>query len=326
MDEGQNEQKWSEGNTKPLPKNERCRKWVFTSFLEEEPVPDMKKVRYLLYAPEECPTTGKKHWQGYAYFKNEVSFKTAQKALKCPKQHFEPAIADSIECQKGYIVGPYEKDGKVKPYNPDYVEVGDPPKQGKRTDLDAIKDSILSGETTTDDIMMDSPMVYHQYGRTLDKLEDLRMSKVYRTEMTTCDWYCGSTGIGKSHWAFKNFHPDTHYVLPNDKGWWDNYKQQETVIINDFRGSIPYNELLQMIDKWPYQVKRRGRAPLPFTSKRVIITSSLCPEEVYHNREKEDSIEQLLRRVKVINQEQILIMNKKEKYGIQGLIDEYLDV
>ena len=320
MVEDQKEQKWSEGNTKPLTKNQRRRKWVFTSFLDDPPIPDEKKVRYLLYAPEECPTTGKKHWQGYAYFKNEVSIKTAQKSLKCPKQHFEPAIADSIKCQQSYIVGPYEKDGKVKPYNPDFVEFGDPPNQGKRTDLNQVKDNILSGDTTAEDIMVENPMMYHQYGRTIDKLEDLRMSKVYRTEMTTCDWYCGPTGIGKSHWAFKDFHPDSHYVLPNDNGWWDNYKQQETVIINDFRGHIPYNELLQLIDKWPHQVKRRGRPPLPFTSKRVVITSSLCPEEVYSNRLKEDKIEQLLRRTKVINEEQILIMNEVENQGVKEFL------
>jgi len=312
----ENEQKWSEGNTKPLPKNLRTRKWVFTSFLEDPPIHDEKKVRYLLYAPEECPTTGKKHWQGFAYFKNEVSFKTAQKSLKCLKQHFEPAIADSMECQRSYIVGPYEKEGKVKPYNPQFVEIGDPPNQGKRSDLNDLKDRILSGDTTCDTVICEDPIMYHQYGRTLDKLEDIRMSKVYRTEMTACDWYCGPTGIGKSHWAYKNFSPDTQYVVPNDNGWWDNYKQQETVIINDFRGHIPYNELLQMIDKWPYQVRRRGRAPLPFISKRVIITSSLCPEEVYHNRDKEDKIEQLLRRIKVINEADIILLNKKEKYGI----------
>lgn len=118
--------------------------------------------------------------------------------------------------------------------------------------------------------------------------------------MTTCTWYYGSTGTGKSERAFKDFHPDKHYVLPKDKGWWDGYRQQNTVIINDFRGHIPYDELLQMIDRYPFDVSRRGRQPLPFTSSHVIITSSLSPEEVYHNRMENDSIEQLLRRIKVV--------------------------
>lgn len=306
----QNAQKCPGGNTKPLG---RLRSYVFTSFLEEEPFYNEDKVRYLLYAPEECPSTGKKHWQGYVYFKDKVSLKNAQKILKIPNQHLEPEQADSVEAQHGYIVGPYEKDGKYKPYNPDHKEYGEPPAQGKRNDLDSLKDDLLNGETNIDNIITERPMMFHQYGRTLERIEDLRMSKEFRKEMTTCEWLCGPTGCGKSHYAFKDFTPDTHYVLPNDNGWWDQYKQQHTVIINDFRGHIPYNELLQMIDKYPYNVKRRGRPPLPFTSKHVIITSSLCPEEVYKNRDKEDKIEQLLRRVVVINEDKLKCIRKRQE-------------
>ena len=193
----------------------------------------------------------------------------------------------------------YKKGDKEKPYNPEFREHGTFPQQGKRTDLDTLKTKILTGETCTDEILCEQPEMYHQYGRTLDKLEDLRMSKLFRNEMTEGIWYYGPTGVGKSHKAFEGFTPETHYVVVNDGGWWDNYKQQEIVIINDFRGWVPYNELLQMVDKWPYSVRRRGRPPLPFTSKKVIITSSLTPEQVYHHRDDEDDIEQLKRRFKV---------------------------
>ena len=143
-------------------------------------------------------------------------------------------------------------------------------------------------------------MKYHQYGRTLNKIEDLAMRNKYRSEMTKGIWYWGETGVGKSHKAFEGFNPKTHYVLPNDNGWWDAYTQQDTIIINDFRGEIRYNELLNLVDKWPFNVKRRNREPIPFISKTVIITSSLKPEDVYHNRNDEDKIEQLLRRFEVI--------------------------
>lgn len=126
------------------------------------------------------------------------------------------------------------------------------------------------------------------------------MRRKFRTEMTTCDWLYGPTGTGKSHAAFKDFTPDTHYVWKSDNGWQDGYAQQPTVIINDFRGEIPYNELLQMVDKWPYYVKRRGREPMPFTSKHIIITSSLPPDAIYHRRLEEDSLEQLNRRINLV--------------------------
>ena len=134
----------------------------------------------------------------------------------------------------------------------------------------------------------------------MHKLEDLRLRQSHRTEMTKGIWLYGPTGTGKSHQAFEGFSEETHYVVPlADKGWWDGYEQQETVIFNDFRGEVPYAMMLNLVDKWPMHVPRRCREPIPFTSKRVIVTSSQAPHEVYHRRAEEDSIEQLLRRFEV---------------------------
>ncbi len=187
----------------------------------------------------------------------------------------------------------------MKPLNDKFKEFGERIEQGKRNDLNVIRDEILAGKTV-DEITMENPMLYHQYGRTLSKIEDIAMRKKYRSEMTTCEWLYGETGTGKSHKAFNGYTPESHYVVNlGDKGWWEGYTQQDTVIINDFRGEIPYNQLLQMIDKWAYSVPRRCREPMPFTSKHIIITSSLEPKKIYKNREAEDDIKQLMRRIKL---------------------------
>lgn len=273
----------------------RMRAWVFTSYNKQEPEWNQERMKYLLYAPETCPDTGRFHFQGYVYYKDKVSIKTSQKLLNTGKHHHEPASGDAASNYK-YIAGPFEKDGKTKPFNPEHKEFGSMPKQGKRGDLDELKEKILKNETTIDNVVVDTPHMFHQYGRTLERLDDLRMSKLWRTEMTKGIWIYGPTGVGKSHEALKDYHPDTHYIVPNDGGWWDDYKQQDTVVFNDFRGDLKYNELLQLVDKWPFHVRRRGRAPLPFISKTVTITSSLCPGDIYKNRLQEDKIEQLRRR------------------------------
>lgn len=185
-----------------------------------------------------------------------------------------------------------------------FEEVGSPKKQGERSDLNVLKDSIVSG-TKVVDIMMDNPIIYHQYGRTLTTIEDEVLRRKWRTEMTKCVWIWGGTGLGKSHEAFLGFamfNPDTHYVVNMQevkKGWWDGYRQQKFVIINDFRGEIPYAELLNLCDKWPHSVGRRNRMPMPFLSEMIIITSSKSPGGVYKNVLRNESIDQLLRRIEV---------------------------
>lgn len=277
------------------------RNWCFTSYNDAPPLFTPTNMKYLCYSPEICPTTKRKHFQGYCNFKNAKSISSASKCLgkisvfKCNGSPSQNRIYCGAE--------DYEKDGKVKLKNPLFVEHGVLPQQGKRTDLDELITDILEGDTNIEDIISTNPIQFHQYGRTLEKAEDIRLSKNYRTEMTTCDWIWGATGTGKSTKAFEGYSPDTHYLWKNDKGWWDKYKQQPIVIMNDFRGEIAYNDLLQLIDKWAYDVSRRGRAPIPFTSKHIIITSSLPPHKIYHHRMHEDSLEQLLRRINIIKME-----------------------
>lgn len=248
-----------------------------------------KEAVYAIYGKEVAPTTGTKHLQGYIYFRNPRSLKAVIKLLK--GSHVAIAKGSS-PANAGYC----KKDN-------DWKEYGSPPQQGARGDLLALKDSIVNGKRV-DEIVIENPGAFHQYGRTLDRIETVSLRKKFRTEMTKGLWYYGPTGTGKSHEAFKNYHPDNCYIYNTETKWWDGYRQQETVIINDFRGELPYNYLLQLVDKWPMNVPIRGKEDVPFTSKTVIITSSLGPEEVYVNRNRSDGIEQLHRRFEVKKMEQ----------------------
>ncbi len=280
---GKTTQKCS-GNTDRALCKDRTRAYALTCWVA--PTFNELQMSYLIFGHETCPDTGRDHWQTFVRFRNAKTWTAA-------KKYFD--TGDHIQATHGTDwenIAYCSKDDK-------FEEFGERPSQGSRADLMRLRDEIASG-TSVDAIALENPNVFHQYGRTLNKLEDLAMRKKFRTEMTKGVWYHGTTGVGKSHKAFENFTPETHYVLPNDNGWWDGYTQQETVIINDFRGWIAYDYLLQIVDKWPLSVKRRGREPIPFMSKTVIITSSLGPEEVYHNREANDSIEQLMRRFEII--------------------------
>lgn len=283
------------GNTAPLANNTlQSDKWVCTLFTNEPPIWDETKCKYLAYGRETCPKTGREHWQAFVIFKNKIlSRKTVQKTLHPTEKFFCEPMRGTLESNETYC----SKAGQ-------YTTHGTLPRQGARTDIASLVDAIVGGETTTDEIVLTNPAAFHAYGRTLERAEQIRMSRQYRTEMTQGLWIHGPTDRGKSHYAYKSSGyamEDIHTQQGHDS-WWDHYRQQPCVVLNEFRGQMPYSALLQLVDKWPYTVDRRYKGPIPFTSKLVIVTSPMTPEEVYRGMlSRNDSIAQLLRRFRVVH-------------------------
>jgi len=100
----------------------RHRSWVFTQFIklieftnaveaanhisEQEHISNIKeKFEYIIYGNETCPTTGKKHLQGYCHFKNGKSRSAVKKLFADNAIHLEVAkgsVAQNIKyCSKG---------------------------------------------------------------------------------------------------------------------------------------------------------------------------------------------------------------------------------
>lgn len=277
------------GNTIPQPKN-KVRGWLLTiNNPTEEEIVSLKgdDWEYMKYTVERGKKKNVLHIHAIVYYKNPRYFSSLK--TKYPRARIEV-----IKCMEKCIEYVGKEDTRVAgPF-----EFGEKPSQGRRNDLEDIALQIIKGKSVNE-LAFENPGTYVRYHRGLHALEDIKPGN-HRTEMTKGIWYWGKTGVGKSHIIFDGYDEKTHYLWTNDGEWWDNYNGQEIVILNDFRGEIKYNMLLQLVDKWPMFVRRRGRAPVRFTSKKVLIASSLPPDLVYKNRDSEDSIEQLLRRFEVI--------------------------
>lgn len=242
-------------------------------------------ITYLAWARETCPSTGRRHLQGFAYCKKRLTVFGFRKCLGC----WADGMRGRIEDSEAYCA----KEAQLT------VLGSKPGGSGARTDLSGACEEIRAGKDVGE-LMNENPMLYHQFGRTLTALQDRIGQSQFRSESTEGKWYWGKTGVGKSHTVFKDFSPDSHYVLNlEDHGWWDGYQGHPIVILNDFRGQLPYGQMLNLLDKWPYSVKRRNRCPTPFLAKEIRITAALPPEDVYKNLAERDGIEQLLRRLTV---------------------------
>lgn len=200
----------------------------------------------------------------------------------------------------------------------DFFERGRRNNPGAAAVIEDVKDQMIEG-LKVNEIVLATPYLYHQYGRTMHKIESVLALQKFRTWRTVGVWFYGPTGTGKSYDALLGYTPDTHYIFPNDpNGWWDGYEGQEIVVFNDFRGEVKYNFLLQLLDCYPMTVPRRNLGPTPFLARTVYFTSSMHPRDMYAGLDDhKDGIDQLLRRIiSIIHKTQPFLQNVSESSGV----------
>lgn len=103
----------------------------------------------------------------------------------------------------------------------------------------------------------------------------------------TVNVFWGESGTGKTRLAYEQAGLDAYPKIPSTV-WWDGYKGQENVIIDEFCGRIHHDQLLRWIDRYPVYLEIK-HAYHPLMAKNYWITSNLPPEEWYpdiHPRQK----------------------------------------
>lgn len=269
----------------------RSRRWCFTQNGEVPPEWDPTWMTYLVYGVETAPTTGHIHYQGYVETATRITRNALSAKAGWEGIHLEVARGDG-QSNVDYCC----KDGQ-------WVEWGELMNQGARHDLDQVVAEIISGDLTVRDVLLSNPMQFHQYGRTLTAAEDARLLSETRGAWAPPQvaWFYGKSGAGKSRTARDEAAAlglDVYVLSFNDHGWWDNYQGQKAILLDDYRGNLPFGELLRMTDGYEYWVPRRNRPPRPLLATHIWITSRKQPEESY-DREKygDEDMAQLYRRI-----------------------------
>lgn len=244
---------------------------------------NFKDITYGIYGHEVAPTTGTRHLQGYLAFSKKKRLN--QVTVLIPGAHFEVAHGTPMQniayCSKGA----------------DIRTVGDVPNgSGHRTDLEQAAEDVKAGKTFRE-IATDHPVAFVKYSRGLKLLKDELFVKTMRLDLKVLHIY-GKTGRGKSRYACDRFGLEEVYKLePNQNGtlWFDKYKGEKCLLIDDFDGWIGFRSFLTLLDIYPYTCQTKG-GTVPAQWTTVVITSEKQMIEWYV-RERSGDIAQLARRI-----------------------------
>ena len=222
---------------------------------------------YLLLGKEEG-TEGTPHLQGYIYFPNGKTLSSLKKIS--PRAHWELAKGDSLQ---NYTY--CSKDG-------DFEEVGTrplTPKEKGQTQISkwaSIKDNARQGKLDEID-----PKIYVTHYRTLLAIAKDNAPMPPDAADTTGLWYWGASGTGKSR-AARSEYPNAYLKMANK--WWDGYKGEEVVIIEDFdlnHRCLGYH-LKIWADRYAFPAEIKG-GKINIRPKLIIVTSNYHPEAIWED-------------------------------------------
>ena len=170
----------------------------------------------------------------------------------------------------------------------DYIEEGEPPVQGKRTDYENTRQVVIENP--------DCPM--REVVRMAPNLQSIKVAEQYlkyhekkRNWKPVVKWFYGPTGSGKTYQAHQECEDPFVWEIPK---WWDGYDAHAHVIIDEFRKDFcTFHNLLRILDRYAHRVETKGGMRSLLATK-IIITCPYHPKDVYATRE---DIQQLLRRI-----------------------------
>lgn len=291
---------------------QKARCWCFTlnNYTEQE-VTEIdslfpEKANYLIYGKEKGDSNTP-HLQGYVELKKQTLFTTVKKYM--PRAHIEMRKGTAEQaldyCKKDNL----------------FTEHGKPGGQGRRTDLDKVRELALDGG-------MRAVTAVGNFQQIRVAEEFLTYHEEPRNWKPKTYWLWGQSEAGKTKLAHQMCENKDVYVKIGTNKWWNGYDGHTHVIIDDFRKEhIPFVDLLGILDRYEYRIEAKGKMR-QFLAKTIVVTSIYSPQQMYSYTT--EPIEQLTRRldqiieVKKDETPQLINLNLKNSLDIiYDVIDDF---
>lgn len=270
-----------------MPSKARCSHICFT--LNNPADTDLAAVQALDWVKYGCVgketgEAGTPHLQGYLNLKKRTALATIIRNLRgalSKAPHVEPCKGNPDQ-----NIAYCSKDG-------DFVEWGERPKQGKRTDLLAMKEAIDQGKPMIE-VADEHFATWAKYHRAADKYQFMvqaRLASEFRHVVVTL--HTGPTGCGKTREATNT--DDYCMVDGTSLDWFDGYAGQKRLVIDEYSNDVKVTKMLRLLDGHKLRLPVKGSFTWALYTE-VHITTNLKREEL-HSKASDAHKEAFWRRI-----------------------------
>ncbi len=255
---------------------------LFTTLTPKEFVKQFiskKNITYLICQQEECPKTNRKHLQGYLESKRSYTvYKKLATYLNFTTIHLEERKGNQKQaidyCQKS----------ETQSLPPESIGIPIKIEQGKK--FNKVWGDIKEDKTQYE-IVDRNAGLYMRYSTGIEKMRMIHLKRFQRTQAPEVIVIIGQPGIGKTRYIYDVEEFLHIYRLPNGNNgnlWFDGYDpiEQKVLLIDDFKGWIKYQKLLQIIDRYSLNVEVKG-GMVPLMVTKIYITSNFEVDDWYVN-------------------------------------------
>lgn len=231
---------------------------------------------------EEPNKPGFLHWQVVVCFRNKTRLGGVRDTFG--PYHAEPSRSKAANA---YV---FKEDTQVVGTQ---FELGQLPMQ-RSSDKDwaLVHQSAISGDYTNI-----PPDILIRYYGNLRRITQDNLTPMPQVRTVRCYW--GPTGVGKSRRVWHEAGPNAYPKDPRTK-YWDGYRGQTHIIMDEFRGTIDISHILRWLDRYPTLLEVKGSSQV-LRADNIWITSNLPPGDWYPGLD-ELTREALLRRITVIEE------------------------
>lgn len=235
--------------------------------------------KYACYQKEVAPTTGTPHLQGYMNLEKRQRMTGVQKSL----------VGLGIQLTLINANGTPESNRTYcsKAGGQDFIEFGNIKivGSGKRTDLMEVAEKVL-GKRPINEIAEEHPVEYIKYHRGITALKFITTRIPDERPMETVLFF-GDANTGKSTKArqYAKLYGNYYTLAQPNNGslWWDGYKGEKSILIDEYKGWILPTQLNCILDQ--YKISLFIKSGTTYGEyEHVFITSNYPPEEWYSEK------------------------------------------